>query len=133
MRLYFAYVSILSTFLNVQQFLDAQQCVSTLCVKENWRRGWDLNPRPLLSESFRDRPDQPLWHLSCLKIFYLSNKYATHRSAESLHQVALRSSFCVLIHFYNRAPLGLHSFISGSFGGKNFVTNACTLRQGHLV
>ena len=30
-----------------------------------WRRGWDSNPRYACTYSgFRDRPVQPLWHLS---------------------------------------------------------------------
>ncbi len=33
--------------------------------EENWRRGWDSNPRyPRRYNGFRDRPNRPLWHLS---------------------------------------------------------------------
>ena len=41
--------------------------------KDQWRRGWDSNPRYACTHNgFRDRPDRPLWHLS------------VHRPAQSL-------------------------------------------------
>ena len=39
--------------------------ILNLRFKNNWRRGWDSNPRyPLEYNGFRDRPIQPLSHLS---------------------------------------------------------------------
>src|SRR3972149_3456799 len=41
-----------------------------MAYKSLWRRGWDSNPRYTCAYSgFRDRPVQPLWHLSGVAYF----------------------------------------------------------------
>src|SRR4051812_17225500 len=45
----------------------SRTCLCLFCLGDSWRRGWDSNPRtgcPV--NGFRDRPIQPLWHLSGL-------------------------------------------------------------------
>jgi hypothetical protein len=45
-------------------------------LSENWRRGWDSNPRyPLGHNGFRDRPDRPLRHLSAT----CAGRWLSHR------------------------------------------------------
>src|ERR1700759_4663087 len=90
-------------------------CITLKNPKLKWRRGWDSNPRyPYGYNGFRDRPIQPLSHLSALRGFSFGAK-------EGLYHLAAFS--------LKNTPFALHAVIQKISGAntKMCLDRACAV------